>query len=68
MWQAIVDARATSREFDFEGSMGESVERYFRAFGGTQRPFLNVRRAGRIVGAVEALRTAARSIRGLPGW
>ena len=28
--------------FDFEGSMIESVERFFRAFGGQQRPYFHV--------------------------
>lgn len=34
MWEAIAFASTVSRQFDFEGSMIEPVERFFRAFGG----------------------------------
>ena len=64
MWQAIVDARSTSREFDFEGSMGEPIERFFRGFGAQQCAYLNVRHAGRWIGAVEGLRNAYRKLSG----
>ena len=33
-WEAITFASTISRQFDFEGSMIEPVERFFRAFGG----------------------------------
>ena len=33
-WEAITFASTVSRQFDFEGSMIEPVERFFRAFGG----------------------------------
>ena len=62
MWQAITDASSTSREFDFEGSMGEPIERFFRSFGAAQTTFFNLRRSDRLVGAVEGLRTAWRSL------
>ena len=38
MWEAIMRARAVSDVFDFEGSMLQPVERFFRAFGGRQTP------------------------------
>ncbi len=36
MWHAIQHAAKVSQVFDFEGSMLESIERYFRAFGAKQ--------------------------------
>lgn len=42
MWEAIKFASTVTRQFDFEGSMLEPVERFFRAFGAEQRPYFNV--------------------------
>lgn len=42
MWEAIRFASTVTRSFDFEGSMLEPVERFFRAFGAIQQPFLSV--------------------------
>lgn len=42
MWEAINFASTVTRRFDFEGSMIESVERFFRAFGATQTPYFSV--------------------------
>ncbi|MEA2320881.1 MAG: hypothetical protein QOD81_731 [Solirubrobacteraceae bacterium] len=44
MWEAIVRARAVTDVFDFEGSMIQPVERFVRAFGGRQAPYLRVTR------------------------
>ena len=44
LWELIMRARAVTNVFDFEGSMIESVERFFRAFGGRQTPYLRVSR------------------------
>lgn len=38
MWHAIQHAATVSRCFDFEGSMIEPVERFFRGFGAVQTP------------------------------
>ena len=43
--------------FDFEGSMLRPVERFFRAFGGRQVPYLQVSRATRTGRAALALRS-----------
>ncbi len=37
-WEAIRLASEVSRVFDFEGSMVEPIEHYFRGFGGRQTP------------------------------
>ena len=46
-WEAIRLAAEVSRVFDFEGSMVEQIEHYFRAFGGRQTPYFCVSKAGR---------------------
>ena len=42
MWEAIKFASTVTKKFDFEGSMIESVERFFRAFGARQTPYFHV--------------------------
>lgn len=45
LWEAIQFAAGVTRTFDFEGSMIESIERYFRAFGARQKPYCRVTKA-----------------------
>jgi len=42
MWEAIKFAESVSRIFDFEGSMIEPVERFFRGFGAVQTPYFTI--------------------------
>lgn len=42
LWEAIKFASTVVPAFDFEGSVLESVESYFRAFGGRQTPYFQV--------------------------
>jgi lipid II:glycine glycyltransferase (peptidoglycan interpeptide bridge formation enzyme) len=42
MWEAIQFASKVTKKFDFEGSMIESIEQFFRAFGAKQTPYLRV--------------------------
>lgn len=42
MWEAIQFAATVTKSFDFEGSMIEPIERYFRAFGAIQTPYFNI--------------------------
>lgn len=42
MWEAIKFAAGVTRRFDFEGSMLEPVERFFRAFGASQMPYFSI--------------------------
>lgn len=42
MWEAIKFASTVTKRFDFEGSMLESVERFFRAFGAVQTPYFSI--------------------------
>jgi lipid II:glycine glycyltransferase (peptidoglycan interpeptide bridge formation enzyme) len=42
MWEAIKFAATVTKKFDFEGSIVEPIERFFRAFGGRQIPYFQV--------------------------
>jgi hypothetical protein len=42
LWAGIQHAAGVTREFNFEGSMIESVERYFRDFGGSHVPYFHL--------------------------
>ena len=42
MWEAIRHAATVTRMFDFEGSMIEPVERFFRSFGARQKPYFHI--------------------------
>ena len=41
-YESIKFAIETNRVFDFEGSMVESIEKYFRSFGAIQKPYFSV--------------------------
>ncbi len=62
MWEAIMQARAVTDVFDFEGSMIKPIERFFRAFGGQQTPYLHVSRATRTASAALAVRDGVRRL------
>ena len=42
MWEAIRFAATVTQKFDFEGSMIEPVERFFRNFGARQVPYFQI--------------------------
>ncbi len=44
VWNAIRKAFEMKKSFDFLGSMVEPIERFFRAFGGTQVPYFRITR------------------------
>jgi len=56
LWEAIRFASTVTKTFDFEGSMIESVERFFRAFGAKPQPCYVIRKNNSL------LRTASRKI------
>jgi hypothetical protein len=47
VWEAMLRSKARSIEFDMTGSMVESIERFFRAFGGQQRIYFSLNRMSR---------------------
>jgi len=57
-WEAIRLASQVSRVFDFEGSMVQPIEHYFRGFGGTQTPYFCVTKAGLMAQSALAVRAA----------
>lgn len=58
MWEAIQFAATVTKGFDFEGSMIEPVERFFRAFGAIQTPYFAVSRASsRVFRTVQYIRS-----------
>lgn len=40
LWMAIQRSASRVKEFNFEGSMNEDIERFFRSFGGVQTPYM----------------------------
>jgi len=62
MWDAITRARGATDVFDFEGSMLKPVERFFRAFGARQTPYLRVSRVTRRGRTALAVRAVGRRL------
>lgn len=63
-WEAIRLASTVSRAFDFEGSMLETIEHFFRGFGGRQTAYFSVWKIGRKAKAALAARSVVRRLRG----
>jgi Acetyltransferase (GNAT) domain len=61
-WEAIRLAAQVSRVFDFEGSMLEPVEHFFRGFGGRQTPYFSISRGGLKARSVLAARSTQQAI------
>lgn len=58
LWEAILRQPETVEVFDFEGSMIEPIERFFRAFGAVQTPYFHVSRSNsRLFKLLNSLRT-----------
>jgi lipid II:glycine glycyltransferase (peptidoglycan interpeptide bridge formation enzyme) len=43
LWEAIKFSSSVTQQFNFEGSMIQSIERFFRGFGGRQVPYLEIK-------------------------
>ncbi len=65
MWEGIKFASTVSDSFDFEGSMIEPIERFFRAFGGVPTPYWRITRLNPILGFADFLKP---KIKKLIGW
>jgi GNAT acetyltransferase-like protein len=59
-WEAIMRARERTDAFDFHGSMLQPVERFFRAFGAQQTPYLSVTRMSPLFRGALAARSGLR--------
>lgn len=64
MWEALAFASTVSRQFDFEGSMIESVERFFRAFGGRPVSFFSLSKLSRQMKCLAGLYHAGSALLG----
>jgi hypothetical protein len=63
LWEAIQFAATVSKEFDFVGSMNESIERFFRGFGAIQTPFFILTRMSRRMKVLMAARDIMSAIK-----
>ncbi|MBO6668052.1 GNAT family N-acetyltransferase [Parvibaculum sp.] len=50
LWEAILSCSGRSSIFDFEGSMIEPIERFFRGFGGQMTPYHTIYKANTLKG------------------
>jgi hypothetical protein len=58
LWRAIEHASSIGRAFNFEGSMIESIEQYFRGFGGEPMPYYHVTKMNSwLLGIIRAMRS-----------
>ena len=65
MWEAIKFAATVTKTFDFEGSMIEPIERFFRAFGARQVPYFQITKVNpRVMRVSDRLRGALKILRG----
>lgn len=60
IWEALKFTAKISKIFDFEGSMIESVERFFRSFGAIQRPYFKISKMSKRVTIAQNLRNIAK--------
>ena len=61
IWKAIQFASSVTKSFDFEGSMIEPIERFFRGFGARQVPYFRVSRYGKAITIANAAKQILQS-------
>lgn len=64
MWEGMKFASTVSKAFDFEGSMIEPIERFFRAFGGTPVPYWRVTKLNMALSIADYLKPRVKRIIG----
>jgi hypothetical protein len=62
MWEAIQFASGFTKKFDFEGSMIEPIERFFRGFGPRQVPYFHITGMSRRMKLMQQSRSILRSL------
>ncbi len=65
MWEGLKHASTVSGAFDFEGSMIEPIERFFRAFGGVPVPYWRVTRLNTLLSIADYMKP---KIKKIIGW
>jgi hypothetical protein len=61
IWEGIKFASTVSESFDFEGSIIEGIENFFRSFGGTPLVYYEIHKQNNISKALEMLKTILKS-------
>lgn len=64
LWHGIQAAVEKGLPFNFEGSMVEGIERFFRAFGGRQVPYLRISKESRKAALRRLIKELARLVGG----
>ena len=64
VWEGLKFASTVSESFDFEGSMIEPVERFFRAFGGVPTPYWRVTKLNPVLSLADYLKPRIKKIIG----
>jgi hypothetical protein len=65
LWESIRFSAGVAPRFDFEGSMVESIERFFRGFGARQVPYFQITRTSSLL--LRRLRSMAKIVRRVQG-
>lgn len=55
-WEAIKFCSTVTKEFNFEGSMIENIERFFRAFGAYQKPYFLIKKTKPLYATIKSLK------------
>jgi hypothetical protein len=64
IWEGIKFASTVSKSFDFEGSMIEGIENYFKQFGGTLIVYYQIRKQNLVLELFELLKPGIKSLIG----
>ena len=64
MWEGIKFASTVSNSFDFEGSMIEPIERFFRAFGGVPTPYWRVTKLNGFLSLMDFMKPKVKKVLG----
>jgi hypothetical protein len=65
LWEGIKFASTVSKSFDFEGSMIEDIERFFRAFGGNPTVYYRVTKLNAVISFWDYVKPMAKKLLGL---
>ncbi len=64
VWEGLKYASTVSKSFDFEGSMIEPIERFFRGFGGVPTPYWRVTKMNTILNLADYLKPKVKKLLG----
>jgi len=64
LWEAIRFAATVTTKFDFEGSMIEPIETFFRAYGSNQTPYFVISKMSRKIAAYDYFKQLIKTLMG----